>query len=106
MYSSPRGSIRKNGPSPKRSFPGMGLHNAPEIDSVDSQLFESGKDWSYLSDRELYLLGPQGAALALERFQSPRLEMEIAHARELLSMPSAEIKALVRQDPLGLLTMM
>jgi len=83
-----------------------GLRNAPEIESVDSQLFESGKDWSYLSDRELYLLGEEGAARALERFQSPGLDKEIAHARDLLSMPSADIKALVRQDPLGLLTML
>jgi len=83
-----------------------GLRNAPEVESVDSQLFESGKDWTYLSDRELYLLSEEGAAQALKRFQSPGLDLEIAHARDLLSMPSADIKALVRQDPLGLLTML
>jgi predicted RND superfamily exporter protein len=82
------------------------LRGAPEIDSVDAQLFEPGKDWSYLSDRELYLLGADGAAAALARFRSPQLDAEIAHARDLLSMPSAQIKALVRQDPLGLLTML
>ncbi len=31
---------------------------------------------------------------------------ELAHARDLLSMPSPQIKALVQQDPLGLLTML
>ena len=31
---------------------------------------------------------------------------ELAHARDLLSMPSAQIKTLVQQDPLGLLTML
>jgi predicted RND superfamily exporter protein len=82
------------------------LRHAPEIESVDAQLFEPGKDWSYLSDRELYLLGADGAAAALARFRSPRLDGEIAHARDLLSMPSAQIKALVQQDPLGLLTML
>jgi uncharacterized protein len=82
------------------------LRHAPEIESVDAQLFEPGKDWSYLSDRELYLLGSDGATAALARFKSPRLDQEIAHARDLLSMPSAQIKALVRQDPLGLLTML
>jgi predicted RND superfamily exporter protein len=82
------------------------LRQAPEIDSVDAQLFESGKDWSYLSDRELYLLGEDGAADALTRFRAPRLDSEIAHARDLLSVPSPQIKALVQQDPLGLLTML
>src|SRR5437899_2521521 len=83
-----------------------GLRQAPEIESVDTQLFEPGKDWSYLSDRELYLLGTDGAAAALARFRSPRLDVEIAHARGLLSVPSPQIKALVQQDPLGLLTML
>jgi predicted RND superfamily exporter protein len=82
------------------------LRHAPEIESVDAQLFEPGKDWSYLSDRELYLLGADGAAAALARFRSPQLDGEIAHARDLLSMPSARIKAFVQQDPLGLLTML
>jgi hypothetical protein len=45
------------------------LRHAPEIESVDAQLFEPGKDWSYLSDRELYLLGADGAAAALARFE-------------------------------------
>ena len=40
------------------------------------------------------------------RFRSPQLERELAHARDLLSMPSAQMKALVQQDPLGLLTML
>ncbi|HEV3141176.1 MAG TPA: MMPL family transporter, partial [Vicinamibacterales bacterium] len=82
------------------------LRRAPEIESVDAQLFEPGKDWSYLSDRELYLLGADGAGAALARFRPPQLDGEIAHARDLLSMPSAQIKALVQQDPLGLLTML
>ena len=82
------------------------LRHAPEIESVDAQLFEPGKDWSYLSDRELYLLGADPAAAALARFRPPRLLGEIAHARDLLSMPSARVKALVQQDPLGLLTML
>jgi uncharacterized protein len=83
-----------------------GLRHAPEIESVDAQLFEPGKDWSYLSDRELNLLGADGAAAALARFRSPLLDGELAHARELLSMPSPQIKTLVQQDPLGLLTML
>src|SRR5436305_959076 len=42
-----------------------GLRSAPEIETVDAQLFEPGKDWSYLSDRELLLLGPADAPAAL-----------------------------------------
>jgi predicted RND superfamily exporter protein len=79
------------------------LRGAPEIESVDAQLFEPGKDWAYLSDRVLFLLGPAGAADALARFRPPRLDVEIAHARDLLTMPSEQIKAYVQQDPLGLL---
>ena len=84
----------------------IALRRAPEIDYVDAQLFEAGKDWTYLSDRELYLLGTDGAAEALSRFRSPKIERELAHARELLTMPSAQVKALVQTDPLGLLTML
>ena len=83
-----------------------GLRRAPEIDYVDAELFEAGKDWTYLSDRELYLLGTDGAAEALSRFRSPKIESELAHTRELLTMPSAQVKALVQTDPLGLLTML
>src|ERR1700674_2455565 len=68
------------------------LRQAPEIESIDAQLLEPGKDWSYLSDRELYLLGAGGTADALTRFRAPRLEREIAHARDLLSGPSPQIK--------------
>jgi uncharacterized protein len=81
------------------------LRSAPEIDSVDARLFEPGKDWSYLSDRALYVLRPDGATEALSRFRSPRLDAEIAHARELLAFPSPQIKTLVQHDPLGLLAM-
>lgn len=79
------------------------LRKVPEIASVDVQLFEPGKDWGYLYDRELYLLGPATAAEALTRLRPPALDREIAHARDLLSVPSSDVKALVQQDPLGLL---
>ncbi len=82
------------------------LRRAPEVQSVDARLFEPGKDWSYLSDRELLLLGPADATAALERFRSPGLDRELVHARELLSTPSEQVKALVQQDPLGLLTLL
>jgi len=80
------------------------LRKAPEIESVDAQLFEPGKDWNYLADRELYLLGADDAVDALKRFEAPRIDAELARSRDLLSMPSPAVKALVQQDPLGLLT--
>jgi len=79
------------------------LRSAPEIESVDAQLFEPGKDWTYLSDRVMFLLGPAAASAALARFQPAGLDAEILHARDLLSVPNEQIKAYVRQDPLGLL---
>jgi predicted exporter len=82
------------------------LRAAPEIESVDAALFESGKDWTYLYDRELYLLGEHGAAEALERLSGPGLDRAMVHARELLSMPSSDIKTMVQQDPLGMLTLL
>jgi predicted RND superfamily exporter protein len=81
-----------------------GLRQAPEIESVDAELFEPGKDWSYLLDRSLMLVGPEGAADALGRVTSPRVDRELAHARDLLSAPSQQVKELVQQDPLGWLT--
>jgi predicted RND superfamily exporter protein len=82
------------------------LRKAPEIESVDAALFEEGKDWTYLYDRELFLLGPTDAAEALSRLRPPALDRELAHARDLLQTPSSEIKTMVQQDPLGLLTLL
>ena len=83
-----------------------GLRKAAEVESVDSALFEEGKDWSYLYDRELVLLGPAGAAEALSRLRPPALDRELAHARDLLQTPSSDVKTLVQQDPLSLLTLL
>ncbi len=82
------------------------LKRAPEIESIDAALFDEGKDWSYLYDRELFLLGPEGAADALARLRPPALDRELAHARDLLQMPSSDVKAMVQQDPLGMLTLL
>jgi predicted exporter len=78
------------------------LRAAPEIESVDAQLMDPDKDWTYLSDRVLLLVGSDDASAALERFRRPRLDREVLHARDLLSMPSPQVKAYVQRDPLGL----
>src|SRR5712691_8931542 len=82
------------------------LRKAPEIRSVDAAMFEEGKDWTYLYDRELSLLGPAGAAEALARLRPPALDRELAHARDLLQTPSSDVKTFVQQDPLGLLALL
>ncbi|MES1254298.1 MAG: MMPL family transporter, partial [Acidobacteriota bacterium] len=80
------------------------LRRSPQVESVDAELLEPGKDWTYLSDRSLLLLGPDGAAEALARVRPPRVDAELAHARDLLSTPSKQVTELVQQDPLGWLT--
>ena len=65
------------------------------------------KDWSYLFDRELLLLGsgpgPRSRSRASRR---PEMASELARSRGLLAMSSPEVKAYVQQDPLGLLGML
>lgn len=53
------------------------LRHAPEIQSVDAQLFEPGKDWSYLSDRNSYLIG----AAAVEDPLDPDLSERVPTTR-------------------------
>ena len=82
------------------------LKALPEIERVDTGLFGEGKDWRYLADRVLLVLSPERAKEALDRFGAARLPGEVANARELLSVPSPEVAAMVRQDPLGLFMLM
>jgi predicted exporter len=82
------------------------LENAPEIASVDAELFDDVKNWEYLFDRGLMLLGPDLARAALARLSPPEMARRLARSRELLAVSSPEVKAYVQQDPLGLLDMM
>ncbi len=83
-----------------------GLRRAPEIASVDAELFDDVKDWGYLFDRELLLLGPELSRTALARFTPAGMAGELARSRALLKMPSPDVKAYVQQDPLGLLELL
>ena len=78
------------------------LRKAPEIAAVDAELFDDVKDWNYLFDRELLLLGTDAARVALARFTPPAMAGELAKTRGLLAMSSPEVKAYVQKDPLGL----
>jgi len=82
------------------------LKKAPEIASVDAELFDDVKDWEYLFDRALLLLGPDRARAAISRLAPPQMASELARSRALLAASSPEVKAYVQQDPLGLLGML
>ena len=79
------------------------LRAMPEIESVDAGRDDPGKDWSYLADRQLLLLGPAVVGEALARLDPARYPAELTEARAQLALPSSDIKTLVQQDPLGLL---
>jgi predicted RND superfamily exporter protein len=78
------------------------LKALPEIERVDAGLFDAGRDWAYVGDRELLLLSPERLGDALDRFDPARMPAHVQGTRELLSLPSPEITQMVRQDPLGL----
>lgn len=82
------------------------LAASPLIDSLDAGVALSAAGWGYLLDRELLLLGPEELEVALARLGADTMTAELVRARGLLSMPSDEIKSLVRQDPLGLLDLL
>ena len=82
------------------------LRRAPEIQSVDAGPSDVGEDWGYVLDNQLLLLGPERAREVLARFTPEALQRELAHTREMLTVPSADLKALVQQDPLGLLPLL
>jgi predicted RND superfamily exporter protein len=82
------------------------LRKAPEIESVDAELFDEVKDWTYLSDRELLLLGPDQAGAALARFRPSDMARALSQSRSLLAVSTPAVKAYVQQDPLGLLPLL
>jgi predicted RND superfamily exporter protein len=79
------------------------LRRAPEIESVDAELFDDLKDWDYLFDRAFLLLGRDQAQAALARFTAPGMATQLAESRGLLALSSPQVKAYVQQDPLGVL---
>ena len=81
------------------------LRALPEIERVDTGAVEEGEDWEYILDNELLLLGPERMPDLFARFEPEAMARELVNARDLLSVPSADVTALVRQDPLGLLSL-
>ena len=79
------------------------LRTIPQIAYVDAALFDSGRDWEYLFDRILLLLGREGARSALARFQPEALDAALLRSRDALTLPGTSMRELVQRDPLGLL---
>ena len=82
------------------------LRRAPEIASVDAELFDDLKDWNYLFDRALLLLGKDDAGAALARLTPSGMAAQLAQSRSLLAVSSPQVKAYVQQDPLGVLALL
>jgi uncharacterized protein len=78
------------------------LRAAPELTRVDSGQIDGSRDWGWLADRQLLLFDSIRLPQALARLQPGGMPAALASTRELLSLPSADITALVREDPLGL----
>jgi predicted RND superfamily exporter protein len=78
------------------------LRAAPELTHVDHGRVDDSRDWSWLADRELLLLDDTALEAALARLRPPAMPAALAATRELLTIPSPEIAAMVRADPLGL----
>ncbi len=69
---------------------------------MDSGQIDGTRDWSWLADRQLLLFDDVRLPQAIARLQPSGMPAALAASRELLSLPSADVAALVREDPLGL----
>ena len=78
------------------------LRRAPEIGRVDAGVVDRTRDFGWLADRQLLLLGGVPLDTALDRLRPDGVAAAVASRRELLAIPSPEVAALVREDPIGL----
>ena len=79
------------------------LRAAPEIEWVDPGTAGPDRDWAWLAEHQLLLLHGDALETALARLQPGGMTSALASTRELLTMPSPAVAAMVRQDPLDLL---
>jgi uncharacterized protein len=79
------------------------LRAAPEIEWVDPGTAGPDRDWAWLAEHQLLLLRGTALETALARLQPAGMTSALASTRELLTMPSPAVAAMVRQDPLDLL---
>ena len=83
-----------------------GLKAAPEIAAVEAGVVDRSRDLGWLADRLLLLLDAGARDEALRRLEPAALTQAVGRSRELLTVPSAEVAELVRQDPAGLLSLL
>ncbi len=77
------------------------LRVLPDVRRVDAGLLDPTRDWTYLTDRQLLLLDDNGFDEAMARTALVRIPAQLARTRELLALPSPEVKAMAQRDPLG-----
>lgn len=77
------------------------LRALPDVTRVDAGLLDASRDWTYLTDRQLLLLDNRGFDEAVSRMSPDRVPERVARTRELLALPSPDIKAMAQRDPLG-----
>ena len=77
------------------------LRAVPEITRIDTGLLDGSRDWTYLTDRQLLLLDEAGFMEATARMAPDRVPVQLTRTRELLALPTPEMKALAQRDPLG-----
>ena len=78
------------------------LRQAPEMTQVDAGVADGTRNFSWLQDRELLLLGGKPLDAALERLSASGIPAAVASRRELLALPSSQMADMIRHDPLGL----
>jgi uncharacterized protein len=82
------------------------LRASPEIEWVDPGTAGPDRDWSWLADRQLLLLQGNALETALSRLEPAGMAAALASTRELLTMPSPAVAAMVSQDPLDLVALL
>jgi predicted RND superfamily exporter protein len=79
------------------------LRQLPDLASVDAGLGDGNVDWSYVLDRQLLLLGPEGVTPALSRLGATTMDQQLLRARDRISLAPESMGALAQQDPLDLI---
>jgi predicted exporter len=78
------------------------LRAAPEIARVDAGVVDPTRDFGWLADHQLLVLRGKPLDDALQRLTPAGMAAAVAARRDLLTVPSADVAELVRQDPAGL----
>jgi predicted exporter len=81
------------------------LEALPELERLDAGTPDETRDWAWLASRQLLLLGDQRLDVAMARLRPEGMPRALVETRSLLAVPSEDVASVVRQDPLGLLSL-